>query len=66
MESLRAFLGLRLGEDWPGIQQVSEWPNSVHSRVQVPVMATSGRGRRSVDKQARVLLGMDKHSGLVG
>lgn len=40
-------MGLRLGEDWPGIQQVSEWPNSVHSRVQVPVMATSGKGRRS-------------------
>ena len=37
----------RLGDDWPGIQHVSEWPNSLHSWVHVPVIATSGKGRRS-------------------
>lgn len=51
MESLGAFLDtLRLGEGWPGIQQESEWPNSVHSRVHLPVIATSGRGLRSAER----------------
>ena len=49
---MRALLLVRrLGDDWPGIQHVSEWPNSLHSRVQGPVMATSGRGRRSAGKK---------------
>lgn len=40
-------LGLRSGEVRTGIQQASEWPYSSHSRVHLPVIATSGRGRES-------------------
>lgn len=44
-------LGLRSGEVRTGIQQASEWPYSSHSRVHFPVMATSGRGRESAQRQ---------------
>lgn len=48
MESFGGFLVLRTGEGWPGIQQASEWPSSLHSFVQFPVIATSGMERISV------------------
>lgn len=52
---MRALLLVRrLGDEWPGIQHVSEWPNSLHSRVHVPVMATSGKGRRSAEESNTV------------
>lgn len=35
------------GEVRTGIQQESEWPYSSHSRVHLPVRATSGRGLES-------------------
>ncbi len=40
-------LGLRSGEVRTGIQQESEWPYSSHSRVHLPVIATSGSVRES-------------------
>lgn len=43
--------GRRSGDVRTGIQQESEWPYSSHSRVHLPVMATSGRGRASVDAE---------------
>lgn len=44
---------MRTGEGCPGIQQASEWPNSLHSVVQFPVIATSGRERISVGTRER-------------
>lgn len=53
MESFGGFLVLRTGEGCPGIQHASEWPNSLHSVVQFPVIATSGRERISVGRRER-------------
>ncbi|TNN86750.1 hypothetical protein EYF80_002933 [Liparis tanakae] len=53
VESFGGFLVLRTGEGCPGIQQASEWPNSLHSVVQFPVIATSGRERISVGERER-------------
>ncbi|TRY90490.1 hypothetical protein DNTS_012103 [Danionella cerebrum] len=44
-------LGLRSGEVRTGIQQASEWPYSSHSRVHFPVIATSGKGRESGNRE---------------
>lgn len=41
------FDGRLSGDVRTGIQQESEWPYSSHSRVHLPVMATSGKGRES-------------------
>lgn len=45
--------GRRSGDVRTGIQQESEWPYSSHSRVHLPVMATSGKGRASRGRRRR-------------